>query len=118
VQGRYENKRYLLDAESIAGHLLKPGSVFAFPVEYQRDCSRIRGLPILFPSARGRPSVPAEVSATVIVVQALHGLPGVQTVDTMTHELQWRQHAAPVRAVAFHSTTLTPGVIGWPGRAH
>ena len=30
MQGRSEDQRDLLDVESVAGHLLKPGSVFAF----------------------------------------------------------------------------------------
>ena len=30
MPGRSEDQRDLLDVESVAGHLLKPGSVFAF----------------------------------------------------------------------------------------
>lgn len=38
----------------------------------------------LFPSQRGRPSVPAEVMASVITLQALHGLSDNETVDAVT----------------------------------
>ena len=36
MQGRSEDQRELLDAESVAGHLLKPGSVHAFLAEYRK----------------------------------------------------------------------------------
>ena len=36
MQGRSGDQRELLDAESVAGHLLKPGSVFAFLAEHRR----------------------------------------------------------------------------------
>ncbi|ORB40266.1 hypothetical protein BST39_14355 [Mycobacterium paraseoulense] len=37
VQGRSECQRELLDAESVAGHLLKVDSVFAFLAAHRRD---------------------------------------------------------------------------------
>ena len=44
----------------------------------------------LFPSRRGRPSVPAEVMASVITLQALHGLSDNETVDAVTFDLRWK----------------------------
>ena len=62
----------------------------------------------LFPSRRGRPSVPAEVMASVITLQALHGLSDNETVDAVTFDLRWKAACGlPVTATAFHSTTLT-----------
>jgi hypothetical protein len=37
VQGRSDSQRELLDAESVAGHLLKAGSVFAFLAAHRRE---------------------------------------------------------------------------------
>jgi hypothetical protein len=37
VQGRSEDQRDLLDVESVAGHLLKPGSVFGFLARQRRQ---------------------------------------------------------------------------------
>ena len=34
--GRSEDQRELLDAESVVGHLIKPGSVFAFLAEHRK----------------------------------------------------------------------------------
>ena len=62
----------------------------------------------LFPSGRGRPCVPADVMATVITLQALHGLSDRQTVDAVTFDLRWKAACGlPVTAAAFHPTTLT-----------
>ena len=62
----------------------------------------------LFPSRRGRPSVPAEVMASVITLQALHGLSDNETVDAVTFDLRWKAACGlPITATAFHSTTLT-----------
>jgi IS5 family transposase len=62
----------------------------------------------LFPSGRGRPSVPADVMAAVITLQALYGLSDSETVDAVTFDLRWKAACGlPVTAGAFHATTLT-----------
>jgi IS5 family transposase len=98
----------LLDAESVAGHLLKGDSVFAFLAAHRRELFPEEMFADLFPSRRGRPSVPAEVMASVITLQALHGLSDNETVDAVTFDLRWKAACGlPVTAGAFHSTTLT-----------
>ena len=94
--------------ESVAGHLLKPGSVFAFLAGHRRVLFSDEMFADLFPSGRGRPSVPADVMAAVIVLQALHGFSDAETVDAVTFDLRWKAACGlPVTASAFHSTTLT-----------
>ena len=94
--------------ESVAGHLLKPGSVFAFLAGQRRELFPDEMFADLFPSGRGRPSVPADVMAAVIVLQALHGLSDTETVDAVTYDLRWKAACGlPVTAGAFHPTTLT-----------
>src|SRR5258707_11069936 len=62
----------------------------------------------LFPTGRGRPSVPADVMASVITLQALHGLSDSETVDAVTFDLRWKAACGlAVSAGAFHATTLT-----------
>jgi IS5 family transposase len=108
MQGRSEDQRDLLDAESVAGHLLKSGSVFAFLAEHRRRLFPDGLFADLFPSGRGRPSVPADVMASVIVLQALHGLSDADTVDAVIFDLRWKAACGlPVTAAGFHPTTLT-----------
>jgi hypothetical protein len=108
VQGRSGAQRELLDVESVAGHLLKPGSVFAFLAEHRRVLFPDALFADLFPTGRGRPSVPADVMATVITLQALHNLSDSETVDAVTFDLRWKAACGlAVTAQAFHPTTLT-----------
>jgi IS5 family transposase len=108
VQGRSDDQRELLDAESVAGHLLKAGSVFGFLAAHRRELFPDEMFADLFPTGRGRPSVPADVMAAVITLQALHGLSDSETVDAVTFDLRWKTACGlPVTAGAFHATTLT-----------
>ena len=108
MQGRSDSQRELLDAESVAGHLLKADSVFAFLAAHRRELFPDEMFADLFPTGRGRPSVPADVMAAVITLQALHGLSDSETVDAVTFDLRWKSACGmPVTAGAFHATTLT-----------
>ena len=49
------DQRDLLDAESVAGHLLKPGSVFAFLAAHRRELFPEAMFADLFPSRSGPP---------------------------------------------------------------
>jgi IS5 family transposase len=98
----------LLDVESLTGHLLKPGSVFAFLAVHRRELFGDAMFADLFPSRQGRPSVPADVMATAITLQALHGLSDAETVDAVTFDLRWKAACGlAITEAAFHPTTLT-----------
>jgi hypothetical protein len=85
-----------------------PGSVFAFLAAHRRELFVDAMFADLFPSGRGRPSVPADVMASVITLQALHGLSDAETVDAVTYDLRWKAACGlAVTAAAFHATTLT-----------
>ncbi len=108
MQGRSDDQREILDAESVTGHLLKAGSVFGFLAAHRRELFPDELFGDLFPSGRGRPSVPADVMAAVITLQALHGLSDNETVDAVTFDLRWKTACGmAVTDTAFHSTTLT-----------
>jgi IS5 family transposase/transposase len=108
VQGRSDDQREILDAESVAGHLLKAGSVFGFLAAHRRELFPDEMFGDLFPTGRGRPSVPADVMAAVITLQALQGLSDSETVDAVTFDLRWKSACGlAVTDGAFHPTTLT-----------
>jgi IS5 family transposase len=108
VQGRSEDQRQLGDVEAWAGHLLPPGSVFAFLAGHRRELFPDELFADLFRSGRGRPSVPADVVATVIVLQSLHGLSDREAAEAVTFDLRWKAAAGlAVEAASFHATTLT-----------
>lgn len=94
--------------ESVAGHLLPAGSVFAFLAEHRRRLFPDVMFDDLFPSGRGRPSVPPEVMASVIVLQTLHGLSDRDAADAVMFDLRWKAACGiAIDAAAFHPSTLT-----------
>jgi hypothetical protein len=64
----------LLDAAALCRHLVDAGSVYAFLADHRKELFPDELFADLFPSGRGRPSVPADQVATVMVLQALEGL--------------------------------------------
>src|SRR5688572_16718487 len=62
----------------------------------------------LFPSGRGRPSVPADVVATVMVLQSLAGLSDREAADELRMNIAWKVAAGrPLDDPGFHPTVLT-----------
>jgi hypothetical protein len=57
--------RELWDAGEVTGHLVPPGSVFAFLAGHRRQLFPDSFTADLFPSATGRPSVPADLVGSV-----------------------------------------------------
>lgn len=107
MQGRSDPQREILDVESVAGHLLPEGGVFAFLAAHRHDLFPEVMFADLFKPG-GRPSVPADVIASVIVLQTLHGLSDSETVEAVTFDLRWKAACGlAVTAKAFHPTTLT-----------
>lgn len=107
MQGRADPQREILDVESVAGHLLPAGGVFAFLAGHRHELFPEELFADLF-NPGGRPSVPAEVMASVIVLQTLHGLSDSETVEAVTFDLRWKAACGlAVTARAFHPTTLT-----------
>lgn len=108
MQGEADGQRDLLDVESLAGHLLVPGSVFAFLAVHRDALFPPELFTDLFPSGRGRPSIPPEVIASVLVLQSLHGYSDREAVDALTFDLRWKAACGyAVDASGFHPSTLT-----------
>lgn len=108
VQGSAGSDRVLLDAAAVCGHLLAPGSVHALLAEHRSELFPDGMFADLFPSGRGRPSVPGEVVAVVMVLQALEGLSDRDACARLAADLRWKAAAGlAVTDGAFHHTVLT-----------
>ena len=108
MQGESDRQRELLDVESVAGHLLESGSVFALLAAHRDRLFPSVLFSDLFPSGRGRPSIPGEVIASVIVLQALYGHSDREAVDALTFDLRWKAACGyAIDAKGFDSSTLT-----------
>src|SRR5947209_3776566 len=108
MQGTSPAQHGVMDAESWLGGLLPSGSVYAFLAEHRRDLFPDAMFGDLFPSSLGRPSVPADVVAAVLVLQALEGCSDREAAEALTFDLRWKAACGlPVAAAGFHPTVLT-----------
>src|SRR3954454_12741659 len=108
MQGTSPAQHGVMDAESPLGALLPSGSVYAFLAEHRRELFPDAMFADLFPSPLGRPSMPADVVAVVLVLQALEGRSDREAVEALTFDLRCKAACGlPVAATAFHPTVLT-----------
>jgi hypothetical protein len=108
MQGSSDSQRDVFDVESVAGHLLPAGSVFRFLAEHRTRLFPAEMFADLFPSGRGRPSIPPDVVATVIVLQTLHGYSDREAADAVRFDLRWKAACGiAIDADSFHPTALT-----------
>jgi Transposase DDE domain/Transposase domain (DUF772) len=106
--GRAEAQIRFDDAAGLLGDRLPEGSVYhllasegqrLFPDDYFAD--------LFLDSAKGRPTVPARVVATTMLLQAHEGLSDREAVDHLAFDLRWKAAAGlAVDAGSFHATVL------------
>lgn len=108
MQGTSEIDSELLDAAALCGHLVPAGSVHAFLARDRKELFPDDLFEDLFPSGRGRPSVPADVIASVMVLQALEGLSDRDAVRRLRTDISWKVACGlSLSAEGFHPTVLT-----------
>jgi hypothetical protein len=108
MQGTSPAQHGVMGAASWLDGLLPSGSVFAFLAGHRRELFPDTAFADLFPSPLGRPSVPAEVVASVLVLQALEGLSDRDAIEALTFDLRWKAACGwPVDKPGFHPTVLT-----------
>ena len=90
MQGRSDPNAELLDAAALCRHLVPDDSVHAFLADHRRDLFPDEMFADLFPSGRGRPSVPADVVATVMVLQSLEGLSDRDAAAALRTNIAWK----------------------------
>ena len=90
VQGVERVDRELLDAGALVGHLVAEGGMFAFLAAHRQDLFADAEFEDLFPSGRGRPSIPASVMASILVLQTLHDLSDRETAEAARCDLRWK----------------------------
>ena len=107
MQGSSKADRTLLDAAAFCSHLLEPGSVQAFLAEHRSRLFTDEMFADLFPSGRGRPSVPADVVASVMVLQSLYSLSDRDACRALRTDISWKVACGlPLDDEGFHPTVL------------
>jgi IS5 family transposase len=90
VQGRSDPNQEFLDAAALCRQLVPNGSVESFLADHRKELFPDEMFDDLFRSGRGRPSIPAEVVATVMVLQALEGLSDRDAARALRDRISWK----------------------------
>jgi len=102
-----------LDAAAWCRHLVPQGSVYAFLADHRHQLFPPELFADVARQGGGHPSVPAEVVATVMVLQALEGLSDREAINALRRDIAWKV-ACGLRLddEGFHPTVL----VSWRAR--
>ncbi len=90
VQGKSDPSPKLLDAATLCRHLVTEGSVHAFLADHRTELFPDELFSDLFVAGRGRPSVPADVMASAMILKELEGLSDRQAADALRCDIAWK----------------------------
>jgi hypothetical protein len=108
MQGKSRADRELWDAGAVTGHLVPTGSVFGFLAEHRRELFPDGFISDLFEGSRtGRPSLPADLVGSVLVLRALFDYSDGQAADALKYDLRWKVACGrSLDQVSFDPSTL------------
>ncbi|WP_432040734.1 transposase, partial [Streptomyces cucumeris] len=89
--------------------LIPAGSVFAFLAEHRGVLFPVVMFADMYPSANGRPSMPPQILAAAITLQALHGLSDFETVQELRCDLRWKAACG----LGLHDMAFDPSLLAY-----
>ena len=108
MQGKSDPNAELLDAAALCRQLVAEGTVEAFLADHRHRLFPDELFADLFPSGRGRPSIPADVVASVMVLQALEGLSDREAERALRDRISWKVATGlAIDATGFDYSVLT-----------
>jgi hypothetical protein len=108
MQGVERSDRELLDAAALVGHLVPAGSMFAFLAEHRGRVFPDEMFADLFPSGKGRRSMPGSVAASILTLQTLLDYSDAETAEAARCDLRWKVACGmSLDDKGFHPSTLT-----------
>jgi IS5 family transposase len=90
MQGSSKPDRQILDAAAFCRGLVEDGTVYAFLADHRDELFPEENFADLFPSGRGRPSIPAVLVCSVMVLQALEGLSDRDAIRQLRCRIDWK----------------------------
>jgi IS5 family transposase len=90
MQGEWAGEPVGPDVWEMCRDLVPAGSVFAFLAEHREVLFPAGMFTDMYPSPNGRPSLPPQVLAATVVLQALHGLSDFEAVQELRCDLRWK----------------------------
>jgi hypothetical protein len=108
VQGVERADRELLDAAALVGHLVPAGSMYAFLAGHRGRVFPDELFADLFPSVKGRRSMPGSVVASILTLQTLLDYSDAETAEAARCDLRWKVACGlALDDKGFHPSTLT-----------
>ncbi len=80
----------MLDAAAFCRGLVDDGSIYAFLADHRAELFPDEEFADLFPSGKGRPSTPAVLICSVMVLQALEGLSDRDAIRALRTRIDWK----------------------------
>ena len=90
MRGSSRPERVLLDGAGLCRELVPEGSVYAFLADHRGGLFSDGMFCDLFPSGRGRPSIPADVMASAMTLKELGGLSDREAADALRCDIRWK----------------------------
>jgi len=90
MQGEWSGGLVGPDVWATCRELIPAGSVFAFLAEHRQVLFPAEMFADMYPSPNGRPSMPPQILAAAVMLQALHGLSDFETVQELRCDLRWK----------------------------
>jgi Transposase DDE domain/Transposase domain (DUF772) len=90
MQGKAAGEPVGPDVWETCRELIPARSVFAFLAEHREALFPAGMFADMYPSPNGRPSLPPQVLAATVALQALHGLSDFETVQQVRCDLRWK----------------------------
>jgi IS5 family transposase len=108
VQGKSDPNPQLLDAAALCRQLVPDRSLYGFLADHRRELFRDEDFADLFPSGRGRPSIPVDVMAVALVLKELEGLSDREAADALRCDIRWKVACGlPLDHPGVHFTVFT-----------
>lgn len=107
--GEWAGETVGLDVWETCRELIPAGSVFAFLAEHRGALFPAEMFADMYPSANGRPSMPPQILAAAITVQALHGLSDFETVQELRCDLRWKAACG----LGLHDMAFDPSLLAY-----
>ena len=90
MQGEWTGELVGPDVWVTCRELIPAGSVFAFLAEHREELFPASMFADMYPSSNGRPSMPPQVLAAAVVLQALLGRSDFEAVQELRCDLRWK----------------------------
>ncbi|MFD0887260.1 IS1182 family transposase [Streptosporangium algeriense] len=107
MQGEWAGEPVGPDVWVTCRDLIPAGSVFAFLAEHRQALFPPEMFTDMYPSANGRPSMPPQVLAAVLVLQALYGVFDLEAVQELRCDLRWKAACG----LGLYDTAFDPSLL-------